>query len=203
MLLFFLNTTKGARPPKLGVDSKPLVTRDKAYLEGKGTFCFTKQYSTSSNNKWDVMQNCRCTKLCRKFHRFCNSIAIWSEIYFEGRIKAFGLTSHHFQLTTFFVKYKLLLPVLFFFTFETPFWTKTRLIHFKANLNQMQNWFDISLVEFNQVKTLSFPKTATLSTFNFSKLWQHQNVHSKQIEELISVDASEFANFPAIWSNTG
>ena len=100
-------------------------------------------------------------------------------------------------------KHKLLLPVHFIFLFETLFWTKTRLIHFKANLNQMQNWFNILLGEFNQVKTLSFPKTATLSTFNFSKLWQHQNVHSKQIEELISVDASEFANFPAIWSNTG
>ena len=157
-LLFFWNTTNCALHvlQSQGLKCKPLVTWDKAYLEGK--------YSASSNNKWDFMQMYKIVQKVSQILSFnCNMK--WN--IFWGQDQGIWFNFSPFPINNIFLnrnrKNKLLLPVLFIFLFETLFWTKTRLIHFKANLNQMQNWFDILLVEFNQVKTLSFPKTATLS----------------------------------------
>ena len=128
------------------------------------------QYSASSNNKWDVMQVYKILQKVSQILSFnCNMK--WN--IFWGQDQGIWFDFSPFPINNIYCqrqqglkrneKHKILLPVLFIFLVWTLFWTKTRLFHFKANLNQMQNWFDILLIEFNQVKTLSFRKTATLS----------------------------------------
>ena len=96
-LLFFWNTTNCALHvlQSQGLKCKPLVTWDKAYLEGK--------YSASSNNKWDFMQMYKIVQKVSQILSF-NCIMKWN--IFWGQDQGIWFNFSPFPINNiFFVKY--------------------------------------------------------------------------------------------------